>query len=68
MTAGPTGRPQLLLATTVSPTSECMKETENFPDDESSADVEPSCHRDERQIRLDTERSFVLYPVGELYP
>jgi hypothetical protein len=45
-----------------------MKETENFPDDESSADVEPSCHRDERQIRLDTERSFVLYPVGELYP
>ena len=22
-------------------------------------------HRDERQIRLDTDRSFVLYPVGE---
>ena len=23
-------------------------------------------HRDERQIGLDTNRSFVLYPVGEL--
>lgn len=23
-------------------------------------------HRDERQIGLDTDRSFVLYPVGEL--
>lgn len=22
-------------------------------------------HRDERQIRLDTERSFVFYPAGE---
>jgi hypothetical protein len=25
-------------------------------------------HRDERQIQLDTERSFVLYPVGEPFP
>jgi hypothetical protein len=26
------------------------------------------CHRDERQIQLDTDRSFVLYPLigGEL--
>jgi hypothetical protein len=23
-------------------------------------------HRDERQVLLDTDRSFVLYPVGEL--
>jgi hypothetical protein len=28
--------------------------------------VEP--HPDERQVRLDTDRSFVLYPVGELCP
>ena len=27
---------------------------------------ETAPHRDERQIKLDTERSFVLYPVGEL--
>jgi hypothetical protein len=25
-------------------------------------------HRDERQIRLDTDRSFVLYPVGDAHP
>lgn len=25
-------------------------------------------HRDERQIRLDTDRSFVLYPVGDAPP
>ncbi|EPQ50933.1 hypothetical protein GLOTRDRAFT_82067 [Gloeophyllum trabeum ATCC 11539] len=25
----------------------------------------PESHRDERQIKLDTERSFVLYPVGD---
>ena len=30
------------------------------------ADVEP--HPDERQVRLDTDRSFVLYPVGETAP
>ncbi|KAJ6591656.1 rab-GTPase-TBC domain-containing protein [Mycena vulgaris] len=30
---------------------------------EAPADDELSCHPDERQIRLDTERSFVLYPV-----
>lgn len=23
-------------------------------------------HEDERQIQLDTDRSFVLYPVGEI--
>jgi hypothetical protein len=28
-------------------------------------DDRSSCHPDERQIKLDTERSFVLYPVGE---
>ena len=28
--------------------------------------VEP--HPDERQVRLDTDRSFVLYPVGETLP
>lgn len=27
---------------------------------------EETPHRDERQIRLDTDRSFVLYPVGEI--
>ncbi|KAJ7115882.1 rab-GTPase-TBC domain-containing protein [Mycena epipterygia] len=32
-----------------------------FP--EGSTADESSCHPDERQIRLDTERSFVLYPV-----
>ena len=30
-------------------------------------DVEPA-HADEYQIRLDTERSFVFYPVGEPTP
>jgi hypothetical protein len=25
-------------------------------------------HQDERQIRLDTDRSFVLYPVGDAHP
>jgi len=30
---------------------------------ESQTELEP--HRDERQIRLDTDRSFVLYPVGD---
>ncbi|KAJ6621400.1 rab-GTPase-TBC domain-containing protein [Mycena sp. CBHHK59/15] len=30
---------------------------------ENSVDHESLTHRDERQIRLDTERSFVLYPV-----
>ena len=24
-------------------------------------------HADERQIKLDTDRSFVLYPVGEIH-
>ena len=28
--------------------------------------VEP--HPDERQVRLDTDRSFVFYPVGETFP
>ena len=27
---------------------------------------EHELHRDERQIRLDTDRSFVLYPVGDV--
>ncbi|KAI0064241.1 hypothetical protein BV25DRAFT_1990015 [Artomyces pyxidatus] len=30
-----------------------------------SADSEETPHEDERQIRLDTDRSFVLYPVDE---
>jgi hypothetical protein len=29
---------------------------------------EPEPHQDERQIRLDTDRSFVLYPVGDAPP
>lgn len=33
-------------------------------EEEYEAEV-PTPHRDERQIRLDTDRSFVLYPVGE---
>lgn len=43
--------------------------TEGVPDDEeppendTSEEVVP--HADERQIGLDTDRSFVLYPVGE---
>ena len=28
--------------------------------------ISQDAHDDERQIRLDTDRSFVLYPVGEL--
>lgn len=43
--------------------------TEGVPDDEepqendTTEEVVP--HADERQIGLDTDRSFVLYPVGE---
>lgn len=49
-------RPQLLGAPKSAPVA--VKEEEN--------EVEiPTPHRDERQIRLDTDRSFVLYPVGE---
>jgi hypothetical protein len=32
------------------------------PENEKEHDL----HRDERQIRLDTDRSFVLYPVGDV--
>lgn len=32
-----------------------------------SQEASVSSHRDERQIGLDTERSFVLYPVGEAF-
>lgn len=28
-------------------------------------DVSVEPHPDERQVRLDTDRSFVIYPVGE---
>lgn len=31
----------------------------------SEAGFPASAHKDERQIQLDTDRSFVLYPVGE---
>lgn len=34
----------------------------------SELDSEEKEHRDERQILLDTDRSFVLYPVGEPIP
>ena len=34
--------------------------------DENPTEGEP--HQDERQIELDTDRSFVLYPVGEHFP
>ncbi|KAJ6493627.1 rab-GTPase-TBC domain-containing protein [Mycena vitilis] len=44
--------PKLLHAT-----AEPHKSAQVLPDDEASS------HPDERQIRLDTERSFVLYPV-----
>lgn len=64
-------RPQLLHATPeLEPRrSEATSENE---DAELSVDASvvstrdgSSRHRDERQIQLDTERSFVLYPVGK---
>ena len=40
--------------------------TLEIPEGQNEPDSEP--HRDERQIRLDTDRSFVLYPVGDAPP
>jgi hypothetical protein len=39
----------------------------NDPPPRSDSDDEDKPHRDEYQIHLDTERSFVFYPVGEPY-
>ena len=33
--------------------------------EEDATTEEAETHPDERQVRLDTDRSFVLYPVGE---
>ncbi|KAG5640707.1 hypothetical protein DXG03_007476 [Asterophora parasitica] len=44
------------------PSPQKEAESEDVKDEEHEEEEE---HRDERQIRLDTDRSFVLYPVGE---
>lgn len=38
---------------------------ENKSDDNDDEPEQLIPHPDERQVRLDTDRSFVLYPVGE---
>ena len=40
------------------------KEKLSSVEDEKSLLDEQAAHKDERQIGLDTDRSFVLYPVG----
>lgn len=68
------GRPQLLHAdaaepgTTVGlqPAHSASPDHSDREDLDISADLEETlAHRDERQIGLDTNRSFVLYPVGD---
>lgn len=41
-------------------------EAASSSEDAKEKDTEPPMHPDERQIRLDTDRSFVLYPAGDL--
>lgn len=41
---------------------------DHIPPESEVVELSPAAHPDERQIRLDTERSFVLYPVGEPPP
>lgn len=51
-------RPQLLRV----PQSK-VEQKEAEGEEEEDKELEP--HADERQIKLDTDRSFVLYPVGD---
>jgi hypothetical protein len=58
-----TCRPKLLR---VAPTCSEADESGGPNVETTSTDASPAkAHRDERQIQLDTERSFVLYPAGE---
>ena len=43
-----------------------MNTTQHKTPLEDQKELEP--HQDERQIRLDTDRSFLLYPVGDAPP
>ena len=55
-------RPRLVHLDEQSPrTSETTEQSEEEPQGE----LDGTPHSDERQIELDTDRSFVLYPVGE---
>jgi len=59
-------RPQVLNASTSTPpaTSEPLPDGDTVNHEEQ----EPLSHRDEYQIMLDTDRSFVQYPSGEAPP
>ena len=57
MRVAESNRPQVLNAST----SASSTSSEPPPD----GDLSSSSHRDERQIMLDTDRSFVHYPSGE---
>lgn len=68
------GRPQLLHVDATEPgTTVGLQPANTASPDHSdrenldiSADLDETlAHRDERQIGLDTDRSFVLYPVGD---
>jgi hypothetical protein len=61
-------RPQLLGVSPAHIHTAELPSTENKVDENDREELIPQPHRDERQIRLDTDRSFVLYPVGELLP
>ena len=59
-------RPQVLNASTSSPTSSEPPPNGNLVlHEEGGETVAPLSHPDERQIMLDTDRSFVHYPTGE---
>ncbi|KZP28572.1 hypothetical protein FIBSPDRAFT_947404 [Athelia psychrophila] len=57
--------PRLLNATPSASAASAEEPSNDAPSAESDAPV-PEPHHDERQIHLDTERSFVFYPVGTM--
>ena len=67
-TTNRTWRPRLLGVSTVHTRNEESPLVEKTGEESRGDEQVSQSHRDEHQIRLDTDRSFVLYPVGELLP
>ena len=63
-----TSRPQLLGVSAAHTRNVEPLSVEKNEEENRGEELMSQSHRDERQIRLDTDRSFVLYPVGELLP
>lgn len=61
-------RPQLLGLSPVHTQASESLSKEAHTEENDKPELRSQPHRDERQIRLDTDRSFILYPVGELFP